>query len=168
MGNEGTSGFSGAPQPKKVCPMKKILIAAVALSVLVSAGAATAAPGPQGRYEQNNDRNDGADRSDRADRNDRADRADRNDRNQNRYERRADRRYAAARYQPPRGYAVRNWRRGERLPASYRAAAYRVDYRVYRLAAPPRGYHYVRVGNDVVLVADNNGIIASVILQLFR
>lgn len=67
-------------------------------------------------------------------------------------------------YKPANRFAYRNWRRGERF--DYRQARnYRVinDYRTYRLAPPPRGYHYVRSGNDAVLVAVSTGIIASII-----
>lgn len=58
----------------------------------------------------------------------------------------------------------RNWRRGERFDYR-RAPNYRVinDYRSYRLQAPPRGYHYVRSGNDAVLVGVTTGLIAAVI-----
>jgi Ni/Co efflux regulator RcnB len=39
-----------------------------------------------------------------------------------------------------------------------------VDYRHYHgLRRPPRGYHWVRNGNDAVLVAISTGIVASVI-----
>jgi len=135
--------------------MKKILTSAIALAIVASAGAATAQPGPQhnnDRYEQRNHRQ--------------ADRRD--DRRDDRYERRAERRYKAARYQAPRGYQARNWRHGEKLPPAYRSRAYVVDYRTYRLAPPPRGYQYVRVGNDVALTAITTGVIASVIQQLFQ
>ena len=67
------------------------------------------------------------------------------------------------RRQPSRA-AYRQWRKGERF--DYRQARdYRVvnDYRAYRLTPPPRGYHYVRSGNDVVLVALTTGIIAGII-----
>jgi Ni/Co efflux regulator RcnB len=43
-----------------------------------------------------------------------------------------------------------------------------VDYRHYGLSAPPRGYQYVRVNNDVVLTAVATGVVASVIYQLFQ
>ena len=44
-----------------------------------------------------------------------------------------------------------------------------VDYRHYRgLRAPPRGYHWVRNGNDAVLVAISTGIVASVIAGAIR
>lgn len=159
--------------------MKKFLTAAVALSVLASAGAASAQPYErrgEARYEQQDRRDDR--REDRAERRDdrrdvREDRRDdrrdvRADRRENRYERRAERRYNAGRYHAPRGYQARNWHRGERLPANYRSAHYRVDYRTYRLAPPPRGYAYHRVGNDVVLTSVATGLISSVLIGMFN
>ncbi|MDO9473432.1 MAG: RcnB family protein [Caulobacter sp.] len=160
--------------------MKKLLTAAIALSVLASAGAASAQSYgyPRDRddrsAEQRYDRYDRYDQRDarddrRDDRRDvREDRRDsRYDRRDDRYERRAERRYDGGRYYHPRGYQVRDWRRGERLPAAYRGRAYAVDYRTYRLAAPPRGYEYRRVGNDVVLTAIATGIITSVLFGMF-
>jgi Ni/Co efflux regulator RcnB len=136
--------------------MKKLLTAAIAVSIMGSAGVAIAQPQhSQGGYDQRNDRHD-----------DRADRKD--ERRADKYERRAERRYKAARYQAPRGYQARQWRYGERLPVTYRSRGYVVDYRPYRLAPPPRGYQYVRVGNDVMLVSTTDGMIASVIQQLFQ
>lgn len=38
------------------------------------------------------------------------------------------------------------------------------NWRAHRLSAPPRGYHWVQVGNDYVLAAIATGIIASVLL----
>lgn len=142
--------------------MKKILTAAIALSVLASAGAASAQSyqGRDGGYH--------APRDDRRDerRDDRYDRRD--DRTGNRYERRAERRYNAGRYHAPRGYQARQWRRGEHLPPQYRGQAYRVDYRYYRLPPPPRGYQYTRVNDDVVLTAIASGLIASVVFNMFQ
>src|SRR5262249_7392758 len=48
-----------------------------------------------------------------------------------------------------------NWRRGQRLPAYYRSHYVVVnDYRSHHLAAPRRGYHYVRDDNgNILLVA---------------
>ena len=58
----------------------------------------------------------------------------------------------------------KHWARGERLPSSYyQNRAYYVDYRVYHLRAPPRGYRWVRVDNDYMLVALTSGLIASII-----
>ncbi|HBF50550.1 MAG TPA: hypothetical protein DDX04_09515 [Massilia sp.] len=55
--------------------------------------------------------------------------------------------------------------RGNRLPANYHHKQYVVDnWRSHRLSAPPRGYHWVQVGNDYVLAAIATGIIASVLL----
>lgn len=148
--------------------MKKILTAATAVLTLASAGAATAqsyghygardARGDQ-RYEQRYDRRD--DR--RGDRRDWG-----RDQRHDPWARQAPRRYAAGRYVAPRGYQQRQWRRGERLPSHYRGAAYRVDHRRYALQAPPRGYEYNRVGNDVVLTAIATGVVASVIFGLFQ
>ncbi len=71
-----------------------------------------------------------------------------------------------------RGPQYRSWRRGERF--DYRQARnYRVinDWRGYRgrhLYAPPRGYHWVRSGNDAVLVAVAGGVIGAVLAGAFN
>lgn len=157
--------------------MKKFLIAAVALSVLGSAGAAAAQPYSGGGYERRDERRDDRydsrderrdDRYDRRDdrRDDRYDRRD--DRRDSRWERRADRRYNAGRYHAPRGYQYgRRWARGQYLPPAYRDRGYYVDYRAYRLPPPPRGYGYYRHGDDVILTAIATGLIASVVFNLF-
>ena len=81
----------------------------------------------------------------------------------------AQRRYAANRYAPPRGYQARNWSYGQRLPVQYRSRSYVVsDYGRYGLRAPTRGYEYVRTGNDVVLTAVATGLITAVIAGLFN
>ena len=124
--------------------MRKFLTAAVALSVLASAGAASAQP-----YHDN-----------------RRDHAERH------YDKRmdkAERKYRAAAYPRPPGDQYRHWNRGDRLPPAYRADRYRIsNYNYYRLPPPPRGYYYTRVDNDVVLTAAATGIIASVIVGMFQ
>ena len=81
----------------------------------------------------------------------------------------APRRFSASRYTPPRGYQVRSWSYGQRMPSQYRARSYVVsDYGRYGLRAPPRGYEYVRSGNDVVLTAVATGLITAVIAGLFN
>jgi len=222
--------------------MKRILIAAAALSVLATAGAASAqsygAPQGNDRYERQDDRsgqrgtqpNERGGRQDRGDnprgdndrgdtprgdqgrgdqgrgdqgrgdqgrgdqgrgdqgrgdhgRGDHADRGNRHD--GDRYGRgdyrdgryngpgygqwahRSPHRYHAGRYQAPRGYYARTWRRGEYLPPVYRGRGYYVDYRAYRLPPPPRGYGYYRHGDDVILTAIATGLIASVVFDLF-
>ena len=63
----------------------------------------------------------------------------------------------------------RRWGKGQRFDRRY-ARDYRVinNYRDYRLNAPPRGYHWVRSGNDAVLVAITSGIIGAVIGSAIR
>ena len=83
----------------------------------------------------------------------------REDRRDAREERRDERR--AARGAGPR----HDLYRGGRLPANYHHRQYVVDnWRSHRLSAPPRGYHWVQVGNDYVLAAVATGIIASILL----
>jgi Ni/Co efflux regulator RcnB len=54
---------------------------------------------------------------------------------------------------------------GQRLPSNYQNRQYVVDnWRSHRLSAPPRGHHWVQVGNDYVLAAIATGVIASVFL----
>jgi len=64
---------------------------------------------------------------------------------------------------PPR-FAYRQWRKGQRFDHRY-AQNYRVidNYRAYHLRTPPRGYRYVRSGNDAVLIGITTGLIAGVI-----
>ena len=55
--------------------------------------------------------------------------------------------------------------RGSRLPAEYRRRQYVVeDWRGHSLSAPPRGYHWVQVGGDYVLIAIATGIIFQLLL----
>lgn len=64
----------------------------------------------------------------------------------------------------------RTWTRGQRFDHRY-AQNYRVvtNYRSYhRLYSPPRGYHWVRSGNDAVLVAITSGLIGAVIGSAFN
>jgi Ni/Co efflux regulator RcnB len=124
--------------------MKAILTAALALSVVATAGAASAQP----RHDDHRGghtvvRHDPPGWS------------------------RAHQRFHGGRYHAPKGYYAHRWGRGERLPSAWRGRDYVVDYRHYHLAPPPRGYQYVRVGNDVVLTAIATGVIASVVADLF-
>ncbi len=81
---------------------------------------------------------------------------------------RHDGRYRVALYYPPKGYRHYTWSRGARLPAAYYAPRYVVyNYGAYRLRPPPRGYHWVRVDNDVVLAAITTGIVMQVIDGIF-
>lgn len=54
------------------------------------------------------------------------------------------------------------WARGHRVPGwkSYRA----VDYHRYGLHRPQRGYQWVRVDNDFLLIAIGTGLISSIVV----
>ncbi len=57
------------------------------------------------------------------------------------------------------------WHRGDRLPPEYRHRNYVVDdWRVHRLAPPPRGYQWMQYGGDYLLVAIGTGIIAQLVI----
>ena len=161
--------------------MKKALTAALAATLAVSSmGVASAAEAQSrgDRHEQRQDRREDR-RDDRQDR--REDRREwRQDRREDRREARQDqrayarwqqaqRRYSAGRYYAPRGYQVRTWSYGQRMPSYYRSNQYVVsDYGRYGLRQPPRGYHYVRSGDDVVMTAIATGLITAVIAGLFN
>ena len=160
--------------------MKKFVTTAIAAAIAAgSLGLASTTASAQSRgdrqehrQEQRQDRRD--DRQDRrADRRD--DRRDaRDDRRDYRQDQRAyalyqraERRYNAGRWQQPRGTRYQTYSYGQRLPSSYNSYVVN-DYNRYGLRAPPRGYHYVRNGNDVVLAAVAGGLITAVIAGLFN
>jgi len=167
--------------------MKKILTAAIAATLAMSSLGVASAAEAQSRGHHEHRQNGHDDRRD--DRHDRRDerRDDRDDRREWRQEaredrqearqqqraysrwQRAERRYSAGRYQAPRGYQTRQWSYGQTMPSYYRSNQYVVnDYGRYGLRAPPRGYQYVRSGNDVVLANSNNGLISAIIASLFN
>jgi Ni/Co efflux regulator RcnB len=79
-----------------------------------------------------------------------------------------DGRYKVVRYYPPKNYRHHRWYRGAYLPAAYYAPRYVVhNYSTYRLRPPPRGYHWVRVDNDVILAAIATGLVANVVSDIF-
>ena len=63
----------------------------------------------------------------------------------------------------------RTWHRGDRFDHRY-ARNYRVlDYRAYHgLRRPPRGYEWVRSGDDALLIGITSGVIASIIANAAR
>jgi Ni/Co efflux regulator RcnB len=166
--------------------MKKFLTAAVAATLAMSSFGLASAAEAQSRGHHEHRQNGHDDRRDN-DRNDRRDDRRDNDRREWRQEarddrhdarqqqrayarwQRAERRYTAGRYQAPRGYETRQWAYGQTMPSYYRSNQYVVsNYGQYGLQAPPRGYQYVRSGNDMVLSNSNNGWIAAVIASLFQ
>jgi Ni/Co efflux regulator RcnB len=65
--------------------------------------------------------------------------------------------------------SYRDFRKGQKFDRRYARNYQTVDYRKYRgVKAPPRGYHYVRSGNDMLLVGITSGIVASVLAGQFR
>jgi Ni/Co efflux regulator RcnB len=68
---------------------------------------------------------------------------------------------------PNRNY--RRWAKGQRFDRRY-ARNYTVvsNPRAYRLNNAPRGYHWVRSGNDAVLVGVTTGLIAAVMAGAIR
>jgi Ni/Co efflux regulator RcnB len=66
----------------------------------------------------------------------------------------------------------RRWARGQRFDRRYAQNYTEIrDWRAYRgrrLYAPPRGYHWVRSGNDAVLVALTGGLIGAVLSGAFN
>jgi Ni/Co efflux regulator RcnB len=71
-------------------------------------------------------------------------------------------------YSRPSGYYYRSWHRGDRLPRSWYGPSYIVyDWRPYRLYSPPYGYHWVRVGDDVLLTAIATGVVLDVIYDIW-
>lgn len=74
---------------------------------------------------------------------------------------------APARYSKTRYAAYQNkrhWTKGQRFDRRY-ATSYRVinNPRAYRLSSAPRGYQWVRSGNDAVLIGLTSGIVGAVI-----
>jgi Ni/Co efflux regulator RcnB len=57
-----------------------------------------------------------------------------------------------------------DWVRGHRMNRNDWQRGQRVDYRRYRLNAPPRGYEWRQVDGNFVLGAIATGLIASVIV----
>jgi Ni/Co efflux regulator RcnB len=76
----------------------------------------------------------------------------------------------AGRAQPAPQY--RHWNKGQRFDRRYAQNYQEIgnwqQYRGRRLYAPPRGYHWVRSGNDAVLVAVAGGLIGAVLSGAFN
>ncbi len=68
------------------------------------------------------------------------------------------------RYASP--YHSRRWKRGHRLHHNvvYHHVPY---YAYYDLAPPPYGHHYVRVDNDILLMAITTGIVVDILFNYY-
>jgi Ni/Co efflux regulator RcnB len=63
----------------------------------------------------------------------------------------------------------RDWHRGDRFDYRYARNYRELSYRDYRgLRRPPRGYHWVRSGDDALLVGITSGVIASIVAGAVR
>jgi Ni/Co efflux regulator RcnB len=170
--------------------MKRLLMSIAAVACLASPMiAASPAFAQRWDHDGRGDRGDRGDRHwDRGDRHD-GDRGDRGERRRwdgdrdgrgdgdhgdNRWD---DRRYNGYWYnnrwaygRPPEGYLdrpgfradYRHFRRGGYLPGYYNSYAVN-DYYRYHLRPPPRGYRWVRVHDDYLLVAIATGLIFDII-----
>lgn len=71
----------------------------------------------------------------------------------------------------PARVSYRRYYKGQRFDRRYARNYGVVDYRRYRarrLYAPPRGYHWVRNGNDAVLVGITSGLVAATLANALR
>ena len=141
--------------------MKRFAAAAIALS-FVGASVAMA----DGRHDQDHRRNWSADHSESDVRRDHG--RDWQYRHDGREARFHNDQYRGPWGYREQGYREHDWRRGERLPVAYYAPPYVIpDYRSYRLREPPRGCHWVRVNNDVVLAAIASGVVLDIVYNAF-
>ena len=63
---------------------------------------------------------------------------------------------------------LKDEQRGEYVPHHYRQRQYYVnDWHAHQLYAPPYGYHWVRVGNDVLLTALATGVVLDVLYDIW-
>lgn len=72
------------------------------------------------------------------------------------------------RFQRDNRFQARRWQRGDRFDSRY-ASNYMVvsNPYAYHLRAAPRGYRWVRSGNDAVMVAIASGIIGALVANAF-
>jgi Ni/Co efflux regulator RcnB len=157
--------------------MKRMIIAGMVLSLLVSALALADPPpwaghhdGGEHREWNHEDHRDDRDHRDWRERRDWGERHDwRREHDDEGWRARRWGDFDDGAYRRPPGYYSRVWRRGERLPIAYRAPAYIIpDAAYYHLAPPPPGYYWVRVDGDAVLAAVATGVVADVIAHEFH
>ena len=78
-------------------------------------------------------------------------------------------RYPAPReWIPPQDYRTVVFEPGMRLPDTWIRETYVVEHHVYELPPPPPRHQWVRVDDDVVLVALASGLIADFVYDLFE
>lgn len=158
--------------------MRKFIIATLAVSVLATSvpAIAVADPGDGRAWYDVKERRDDRGRKDHRD-NRREDRGYFEDARRHDNRRHDNRRYDGHRYDDRRTVVIRNgpqrqvthyvWRKGDRFDHR-RAPRYVVinNPRHYHLHEAPRGYRWVRSGNDAVLVGITSGIVAAVVTSV--
>lgn len=146
--------------------IKALVFAAIAASLSASAFAQSYEYRDRvgDRYEHSDGYYRDGDRYDRDGRYDRHDVYDRYDRDE-RYYRRDSRRDGSHRWHREGAGPHRDLYIGSRLPKPFWTVSHRVDnWHRYRLGAPAYRHHWVRIGNDFVMVSQVSGRIARVVL----
>ena len=91
-----------------------------------------------------------------------------NDRRRDQYRSYSPYRYRGWDYQPPYGFNGRNWGFGDIMPRAWWTPDYRIDnWWEFGLSRPPRGYGWVRSGDDALLIDLNSGRVAQVVYLVF-
>ncbi|MGE5720918.1 MAG: RcnB family protein [Sphingomonadales bacterium] len=132
--------------------MKKLILAALAVTTVATP--ALAAPVDNHDNGRGYQQVRAVDHDDRGDRDYRGNRDFRGDQ---------DRRFGRGDFHGQ----YRDWRRGDRFDRRY-ARGYREirNPRFYRLREAPRGYRWVRSGNDAVLVGIASGLVAAIMANM--
>ena len=143
---------------------RKLMAATLAIILSFSAVAATAQP--RDHRDDRGDRHGQRDgRDDRGDRRDHGDHRGGPDRHPGKHYGHGPK----AKHMGDRGRGVgpdHRFYRGDRLPPGFRTRHYYVeDWRGHRLSAPPRGYRWVQVDADYVMIAVATGLIAQIVLS---
>jgi Ni/Co efflux regulator RcnB len=80
----------------------------------------------------------------------------------------APRHYHHGSYHRPSGYYAHRWTLGEFLPALFFTRSYWIDdYSDFDLSDPPDGTHWVRYGNDALLIDEDTGEVIQVVYGMF-
>jgi len=78
------------------------------------------------------------------------------------------RKFHAGPYLYPRGWFYHRWSFGERLPTAFFLSRYWIaEYGQLGLIEPPRGYVWVRVDSDAMLVNMDNGEVLRSVRDIF-
>jgi len=139
--------------------VKKFIIATLAVSVLATSAPVMAAPGHgngPARHEMQDRRDDRGPKHDRRD-----------DRGFFNVRPKDNRTVVVRKAAPPKHVTYHTWRKGDRFDHR-RAPRYVVinNPRHYHLHDAPRGYRWVRSGNDAVLVGIASGVVAAVVTSV--